>query len=116
MADAEVPVAAALGSKALSYAAASTVVVVTKGTSVVGIWSGSDLLGALLRRVTRAATASLPGDLQLPGRITKKNITRRCRYTTHGVSCATILVVPEKPESMPQCPAQGGITLHAFVW
>jgi hypothetical protein len=114
--DAELPVTEALRSEVLADAAATTVVVVMKGMSVVGVWSDSDLLDARLRRVTRTTTCSLPGDVQLPGRITKKNITRRCRYTARGISCASVLVVPEKPEAMPQCPARDGLTTHAFEW
>jgi hypothetical protein len=62
------------------------------------------------------AGEALLGDIQLPGRITKKDITRHCRHTGHGRSCATVLVVPEKPEQMPPCPAQAGISPHVFVW
>jgi hypothetical protein len=120
VADAATPVAVALGSEALTYAAASTVVVVTRGTSIVGVWSGEDLIDALFHGATRGATTSLPGslpgDIQLPGRIRKKDITRRCRHIEQARSCATVLVVPEKPEVMPRCPAQDGIGTHAFAW
>jgi hypothetical protein len=134
VADAATPIADALESEALAYATAGTVVVVTERTSVVGVWSGKDLIDALLHGATRGASRSLPGplgslpsplgslpgsmpgDMQLPGRITKKDITRRCRHTEQAHSCATVLVVPEKPEVMPQCPAQDGISSHVFAW
>lgn len=116
VADAAVSVIDALGSEALCSVGSDTVVVVMRGASVAGVWSGEDLVDAVTHGGTRGAGESLPGDIQLPGRITKKNITRHCRYTNHGRPCATVLVVPEKPEEMPQCPAQAGISSHTFVW
>lgn len=114
VADAAVPVRDVLRSEALAHAATGTVVVVRRGESVAGVWAGEDLLHALLRRVTRGL--SMPGDVQLPGRIAKIDITRHCRHAEKGRTCAVVLVVPEKPETMPQCPAQHGIAVHAFEW
>jgi hypothetical protein len=114
--DAAVPVAAVVGSDVLAAAPIDTAVVVTSGPSVVGVWSGDDLVNALLLGVTRDAGAALPGDIQLPGRISKKDITRHCRHTEGGHACATVLVVPEKPDPMPPCPAQAGVAAHTFAW
>jgi hypothetical protein len=114
VANAAVPVRDALRSEALAHATARTVVVVRRGESVVGVWAGEDLLHTLLRGVTRGS--SMPGDLQLLGRIAKIDITRHCRHAEKGRTCAVVLVVPEKPETMPQCPAQHGIAVHAFEW
>jgi hypothetical protein len=114
--DAAVPVEAAIDSDELLYLTGATAVVVTSGGAVVGIWSGDDLVDAAMHGGTRAAGEAMQGDLQLPGRISKKNITRRCRYTEHGRSCTTILVVPEKPQHMPQCPPQAGLSSHTFGW
>ncbi|HEY7592191.1 MAG TPA: hypothetical protein VH969_03480 [Actinophytocola sp.] len=114
--DAAVPVGTAITSVALQHVTRATAVVVTSGAAVVGVWSGDDLVDAALRGGTRSGGDALPGDIQLPGRIRKKNITRRCRYTDHCGSCTRILVVPEKPSPMPQCPAQAGLAAHKFVW
>lgn len=116
VADAAVQIIDALGSEALRRVDGHTVVVVTRGASIVGVWSGEDLVDAVMQGGTRAAGESLPGDIQLPGLITVKPINRHCRHTDHGRSCATVLVVPEKPEEMPQCPVQAGISPHTFVW
>jgi hypothetical protein len=114
--DEAVPLAAVVGSDALADASADTVVVVTSGPSVIGVWHGDDLIDALVHGVIRDASAALPGDIQLPGRITKQDITRHCRHTEDRRACATVLVVPEKPDPMPPCPAQTGITAHMFAW
>jgi hypothetical protein len=114
VADAAVPVRDALRSEALAHASTGTVVVVRRGESVAGVWAGEDLLHALLRGVTRGS--SMPGDGQLPGRIAKVDITRHCQHAEKGRACAEVLVVPEKPETMPQCRAQHGIAVHAFEW
>jgi hypothetical protein len=116
VADAAVPVIDALETEALRRVGSNTVVVVTSGGFVVGVWSGEDLIDAVMHGGTRGVGESLPGDIQLPGPIRKKNITRHCCYTDHGRSCSTVLVVPEKPEEMPQCPTQAGISPHAFAW
>ena len=116
MADATLPLAAAVESHALVDARADTVVVVTSGLSIIGVWTGDDLIDALVHGATREASAALPGDIQLPGRIVKQDITRHCRHAENGHACATVLVVPEKPDPMPLCPAQGGITAHTFAW
>lgn len=114
--DAAVPLQAVVGSDALADAPADTVVVVTSGPSVIGVWQGDDLIDALVHGVTRDASAPLPGDIQLPGRIAKQDITRHCRHTEDGRACATVLVVPEKPDPMPPCPTQTGISTHNFAW
>jgi hypothetical protein len=114
--DAAVPVGTALGSPALRQLTRSTAVVVTSHAAVVGVWSGNDLVAAALRGVARGSGEALPGDIQLPGRIRKKNITRNCRHTDRGLSCATMLVVPEKPDPMPPCSAQPGLAAHTFGW
>lgn len=116
IADAAVPIGDALDSEALRRADGDTVVVVTTGASVVGVWSGEDLVDALMSGSPRAPSESFPSDIQLPGHPRKKDITRRCRHTDHGIGCATILVVPEKPEEMPQCPPQTGVGSHTFEW
>jgi hypothetical protein len=116
VADAALPVSDALGSEALRYADSDTIVVVTRGRSVAGVWADEDFADAVMSGSTRAAGESLAGDLQLPGPIKKKPILRHCRYTGRRRSCATVLVVPEKPEEMPQCPAQAGISPHEFMW
>ena len=116
MADAAVPLAALVESDALADAPADTVVVVTSGLSVAGVWAGDDLIDALVHGATREASSALPGDIQLPGRIVKQDITRHCRYAENGCACATVLVVPEKPDPMPPCPAQTGISTHTFAW
>lgn len=113
--DAALPVAAAVESNALASAPADTVVVVTSGSAVVGVWAGEDLIDALVHGATREVSP-LPGDIQLPGRIAKQDITRRCKHTEQGRACATVLVVPEKPDPMPSCPAQSGISAHVFAW
>ncbi len=116
IADAAVPLAAVLGSDAMADAGADTVVGVTNGPSVIGVWAGDDMIDAIAHGALRGAVAALPGDVQLPGRIAKLDITRRCRYVEHGHPCATVLVVPEKPDPMPPCPAQAGIGAHVFAW
>lgn len=55
-------------------------------------------------------------DRLLAVRISKQDITRHCRYAAGGRACAVILVVPEKPDPMPSCPAQPGIAAHPFAW
>jgi hypothetical protein len=114
VADATIPVRDALQSEALAYAGAGTVVVVRHGDSVAGVWAADDIFSAQVRGVTRGP--AMPSDLQLPGRIGKIDITRHCQHAEQGRSCVTVLVVPEKPETMPQCPAQHGIAPHAFDW
>jgi hypothetical protein len=114
--DATMPLVAVLGAGALADAPVDTVVVVSRGPSVVGVWSSDDLIDALVHGVTREASAALPGDIQLPGRISKRDITRLCRHAEDGRACATVLVVPEKPDPMPPCPAQTGISAHTFAW
>lgn len=113
--DAAVPLAAALTSEALAGASADTVVVVTNGPSVVGVWAREDLIDALVHGAVREVSPA-PGDLQLPGRIAKQDITRHCRHAEQGRACATVLVVPEKPDPMPSCPGQTGISPHVFEW
>jgi hypothetical protein len=116
VADAAVPISTALSSEALRRADGGTVVVVMRGASVVGIWSGEDLVDAVMQGGARGGGESLPSYIQLPGRPKKKNITRHCRYVDQGRSCTTVLSVPEKPEEMPQCPAEAGVSSHTFVW
>jgi hypothetical protein len=116
MADAAVPLAVVVESDALADAPIDTIVVVTSGPSVIGVWAGDDLIDALVHGATRDASSALPGDIQLPGRILKQDITRHCRYAENGCACATVLVVPEKPDPMPPCPAQTGISTHTFAW
>jgi hypothetical protein len=116
IADAAVPLAVAVGSDALADAPTDTVVVVTSGPSVIGVWAGDDLIDALVHGATREAGNVLPGDIQLPGRIVKHDITRHCRHAENGCACTTVLVVPEKPDPMPLCPAQTGISTHTFAW
>jgi hypothetical protein len=116
IADKTVPVAVVVESDALADAPADTVVVVTSGLSVIGVWAGDDLIDALVHGASREAGSVLPGDIQLPGRIVKQDITRHCRYTENGCACGTVLVVPQKPDPMPLCPAQTGISPHTFAW
>jgi hypothetical protein len=116
VADAAIPLVAAIESDALADAVADTVVVVTTGLSVIGVWAGDDFIDALVHGATRDAAGALPGDIQLPGRIMKRDIIRYCRYAENGYECATLLVVPEKPDPMPKCPAQTGISAHTFAW
>jgi hypothetical protein len=114
--DVETPVAAVVGSRALSSAPADTVVVVTRGNAPIGVWSGDDFVDAFVHGSVRGGSGALPGDIVLPGRISKQDITRHCRYAVGGRACAVILVVPEKPDPMPSCPAQPGIAAHPFAW
>jgi hypothetical protein len=117
IADAETPTAAVIGSAGQADHAADTVVVVTRGAVPIGVWSGDDFVDALLYGRTRGGLyGALQGDIQLPGRISKQDITRHCRYGENGRACTVILVVPEKPDPMPSCPAQAGITAHTFEW
>lgn len=116
VADAVLPVAYVLQSQALARATAETIVVVTREAAIAGVWAGEDLVDALLHGATRDASLAFPGDVMLPGLITKKNITRRCQHTEQGHSCVTVLVVPEKPEMMPPCPARDGMSAHMFAW
>jgi hypothetical protein len=87
VADAALPVALLLQSQALARATAGTVVVVTAESAVVGIWAGQDLVDALVHGATREAGWAFAGDVQLPGVVTKKNITCRCRHAEPGISC-----------------------------
>jgi hypothetical protein len=116
VADAALPVAYLLQSEALAHATAGTIVAVTRESAVAGVWAGEDLIDALLHGATREASPAFAGDVLLPGVIAKKNITRRCQHTEQGISCVTVLVVPEKPEVMPQCPARDGTGAHLFAW
>jgi hypothetical protein len=114
VAEASLPIVDAFESDALRDSTSETAVVVMRGPSVVGVWSGDDLVDAAMHGGTRGE--ALAGDMVLPGLITKKDITRRCRHTDGGRACATILVEPEKPEVMPACPAQAGVSPHSFEW
>jgi hypothetical protein len=116
VADAALPVAFLLQSEALARATAGTVVVVTTESAVTGVWAGTDLVDALMHGARREASWAFAGDVLLPGVVTKKNVTRRCQHTEQGISCVTVLVVPEKPEVMPQCPARDRIGAHVFGW
>ena len=116
VADASLPIADALGSQALRTLTDRTAVVVTSGGSIQGVWTGEDLVDAAMHGGTRSAGEALPGDIQLMGLPRKKDITRHCGYNRDGVACATVLVVPEKPEEMPACPPQDGIPPHTFEW
>lgn len=111
-----VPVAVVTELEGLARQPSKTAVVVKNGPAIIGVWAGDDLIDALAQGASRSVGGALPGDIQLPGRIINKHITRRCRYAQNGHECATFLVVPEKPDPMPPCSAQSGISAHRFVW
>jgi hypothetical protein len=112
--DATTPVALALTSDVVNRLDDGIPVIVTGEATVLGLWTAADRAMAVAHGAIRGD--ALPGDLQLPGPIKKKDITRRCRYAEGGLTCDTEIAVPEKPEVMPACTPRAGLTTHTFRW
>lgn len=52
----------------------------------------------------------LPGPRPIP------LVTKLCGFTENGVTCATPMAFPVRPNQMPGCPNNRSLTPHQFVW
>jgi hypothetical protein len=112
VADADLPVTAALLSPAFDEVDPDTGVVVVDKGRIVGIWAGENLARELFQSQTRglASGTSLPGFPQIP------LIRHTCAYVENSVACDTTDSFQRKPAVMPRCLNKKHLSTHDFVW
>jgi hypothetical protein len=112
VADADLPVGAALDAEAFEDAEPDTGVVVIEHHSrrVLGVWSGAPLTLAMQQHIGLTRFSALPGPPNIPF------IVRTCNYVDGGVTCDTLTTFLRKPAVMPPCDNDKHFTVHDFVW
>jgi hypothetical protein len=114
VADADLPVGAALDAEAFEDAEPDTGVVVIERDSrrVLGVWSGAPLTLALQQHVSASWNylSALPGGPNIPF------LARPCSYLDDAVTCDTVITPRRKPAVMPPCANDKHLTAHDFVW
>jgi hypothetical protein len=78
---------------------------------IAGVVSGEMLTRAVRRGAVRGALESL-----LTGAPSIPLISRSCRFTAGGATCATTMPFPAPPYPMPDCRNNRGLAPHQFVW
>jgi len=77
---------------------------------IAGVVTGQTLAQVILRGTTRGIFGPLPGASSIP------LITRSCGFAEGGVTCATMMPFEARPNSMPGCLNDRGLTAHPFAW